>query len=225
MSTDDVSTDAIESVGILTDPVRRSLYSYVVAQPEPIGREKAATATGISRSLAAFHLDRLVDAELLTTTFRRLSGRSGPGAGRPAKLYARAPREHAVTLPPRRYDLAAELLASAVEKSKPARVALASAARKHGLELARGAQRPADDDELLAVTEVLVPLGYEPRVENGSVVLANCPFHALVESHNALVCGANLALLSGVVEGLGATGLEAVLEPAQGRCCVVVMVS
>jgi predicted ArsR family transcriptional regulator len=84
---------ALDDVAVLADPVRRSLYSHVAAQPEPVGRDAAAATAGISRSLAAFHLDRLVEAGLLAVTYRRLSGRTGPGAGRPAKLYARAPRD------------------------------------------------------------------------------------------------------------------------------------
>jgi len=104
---------AIDDVAVLSEPVRRALYAHVAEQPQPVGRDAAAVAVGVSRSLAAFHLDRLVDAGLLDVTYRRLSGRSGPGAGRPAKLYLRSSRQVELSLPARRYELAARLFADA----------------------------------------------------------------------------------------------------------------
>src|SRR5436309_13449272 len=99
----------IESIASLKEPLRRALYRYVVEQPEPISREQASRALSISRPLTAFHLDKLVEEGLLDVSFRRLNGRSGPGAGRPAKLYHRSTRQVAVSLPPRSYELAARL--------------------------------------------------------------------------------------------------------------------
>lgn len=207
----------LASVGALTEPVRRALYDFVAAAAEPVGREAAARAVGVTRSLAAFHLDRLVEARLLAATYRRLSGRSGPGAGRPAKLYQRSAREHSVTVPPRRYDLAAELLAEAVESSAPARRALTAAARRTGEGIA-GAQAGAGS--LDAAVGALRDHGFEPRAEGGQIVLANCPFHAIAVTHADLVCAANLALVEGVLAGLDGA-LTARLDPAPGRCCVV----
>ncbi|MDQ4069440.1 MAG: helix-turn-helix domain-containing protein, partial [Actinomycetota bacterium] len=105
------------AIASLQEPVRRALYRYVVAQRGEVSRDQAAEGVGVQRNLAAFHLDKLVEAGLLEATFRRLTGRTGPGAGRPAKLYRRSPSDHAVTLPPRQYELAAELLAEAVEEA------------------------------------------------------------------------------------------------------------
>src|SRR5437868_8151395 len=120
----------------LADPVRRELYRWVVAQAEPVSRDQAASGAGVPRHTAKFHLDRLVDQGLLETEFRRLTGRAGPGAGRPAKLYRRAARELAVSLPPRHYDTAADLLASAVTEATatqmPAAVVLGRLARLRG---------------------------------------------------------------------------------------------
>jgi predicted ArsR family transcriptional regulator len=65
---------------------------------------------GLPRATAAFHLDRLVEEDLLDVSYQR---RTGPGAGRPAKLYRRSPHQVAVSLPQRRYDLAGQLLSSA----------------------------------------------------------------------------------------------------------------
>lgn len=209
----------LESIGTLTEPVRRALYDFVVGSAEPVSRDAAASAAGVARSLAAFHLDRLVEARLLVASYRRLTGRSGPGAGRTSKLYERAPGEHAVTIPPRRYDLAAQLLAEAVDASGPARGALIDAARRTGQSI--GAAAAAASGDTLAVVEALRAHGFEPREESGRILLVNCPFHAVAMTHTALVCGANLALVEGIVSGAPAAGWRPELDPAPGRCCVV----
>jgi predicted ArsR family transcriptional regulator len=173
------------------------------------------------------HLDRLVAEGLLEATFRRLSGRSGPGAGRPAKLYRRATRQLEVSLPPRRYELAARLLADAVDNSAAtaAREALVASARLQGTEIGAEAKARAGEDasrERLreALVEALLTQGYEPEIEGDELRLRNCPFHALVSAHTQLVCGMNLALLEGVVGGLGREVANPVLAPRPGLCCV-----
>lgn len=211
----------LESIGTLTEPVRRALYDFVVGSGEPVSRDAAARAAGVTRSLAAFHLDRLVEARLLVASYRRLTGRSGPGAGRPSKLYERAPGEHAVTVPPRRYDLAAQLLAEAVASSAPAQGALNDAARRTGRSIGAAAAAGAAAGDTLAVVDALGAHGFEPREESGRILLANCPFHAVAVTHTALVCGANLALVEGIVSGAPEAGWRAELDPAPGRCCVV----
>jgi predicted ArsR family transcriptional regulator len=220
----------VAAIGSLQDPVRRALYRYVVSQPADVSRDDAAAAAGIQRQLAAFHLDKLVDAGLLETSYRRLSGRTGPGAGRPAKLYRRSASEHAVSLPPRQYDLAAELLANAVEEAgdRSARVALTDVARRFGRRLGeeirtRLGGRASRERRLSALAESLDRFGYEPRREAGAVRLANCPFHTLAEGHRELVCGMNLSLVKGVVEGMGADDLKPCLDFRPGECCVTVM--
>ena len=219
----------LSAIGSLQDSVRRSLYRYVVSQQGEVSREQAAAGVGIQRQLAAFHLDKLVDAGLLETTYRRLSGRTGPGAGRPAKLYRRSSSEHSVSLPPRQYDLAAELLATAVEEAgdRPARAALTEVADRFGRRLGeelriRLGSRASRERRLTALSDSLDTYGYEPRREAGAVRLANCPFHALAESHRELVCGMNLSLVKGVVEGMEAEDLQPCLDPRPGECCVTV---
>lgn len=221
--------EELSAIGSLHDPVRRSLYLYVVSQPDYVSREEAAAAVGIQRQLGAFHLDKLVEAGLLETSYRRLSGRTGPGAGRPAKLYRRSSSEHVVSLPPRKYDLAAELLAGAVEEAgdRSAREALSEVARRFGRRLgeevrSRLGARASRERRLTALGESLDRYGYEPRRENGSVRLSNCPFHALSETHKDLVCGMNLNLVEGAVEGMGAGDLDACMDPRPGECCVTV---
>ena len=223
----------LAAIGSLQDPVRRSLYRYVVAQPEEVSRDQAAEGVRVQRNLAAFHLDKLVEAGLLETSFRRLTGRTGPGAGRPAKLYRRSSSEHAVTLPPRQYELAAELLAEAVEEAGdgPVRESLAAVARRHGRRIGedlRGVTgaRAGRERRLGAVAEALAGHGYEPRREGPVLRLANCPFHALADRHRSLVCGMNLALLEGVIEGMAGGELEARPDPpGPGECCVSVTIT
>jgi predicted ArsR family transcriptional regulator len=117
MPSDDLD-ERITGVASLAEPQRRALYRFVVERGGAVSKDEAATAMGVARSVAAFHLDRLVADGLLTTEFRRLTGRQGPGAGRPAKLYRRAKGELSVSLPARQYDLAAGLLAAAVSDDK-----------------------------------------------------------------------------------------------------------
>ncbi|WP_309066733.1 helix-turn-helix transcriptional regulator [Microbacterium sp.] len=219
----DVSSDAA-SIGTLADDTRRALYEHVCAQAEPVGREAVASALDIPVHMARFHLDKLVDAGLLETEFRRLSGRSGPGAGRPSKLYRRAAQTITVSLPERRYDLVGHLLAAAIERSGdglPLDAALDEVARDEGRRA--GAALPRDDeDELERAARALRMQGYEPRSADDALILANCPFDSLARDHTALVCSANHSYVDGVLDGLGCAHLRARLEPADGLCCVAV---
>ncbi|BCB82345.1 helix-turn-helix domain-containing protein [Phytohabitans flavus] len=206
--------DDLEALALLTDPVRRSAYQAVVdAGAEPVGRDEVAAALGVGRTLAAFHLDKLVDAGLLEVSFARRTGRSGPGAGRPAKLYRRAAGEHVVSVPPRAYLSAAELLAEGVERAG-ADAAVYEVAREHGREVGAAAGAGADPVEVLASS------GYEPETDDAAVRLRNCPFHQLATRFPPLVCGMNLALVEGVLEGAAAAQWRARLDPGPGYCCV-----
>ena len=218
----------LASLSTLDDPVRRRLYEVVTRQPGPVGRDEAAAAAGVGRALAVYHLDKLVESGLLAATYQRPAGRSGPGAGRPAKLYARADREFTVTVPPRSYELAARLLVQAVEAddSGRSRAALGQAARRLGADLGRGYRGPHESAQRDVehgddVVGVLTRQGYEPcRGGDGVIRLRNCPFHQLAERHREVVCGMNLTLVEGLVEGLGADGWRPVLDPRPGYCCV-----
>ncbi|MGW4699677.1 helix-turn-helix transcriptional regulator [Streptomyces sp. NPDC004285] len=209
----------IDAIAVLQDPVRRRLYEYVVAQGREVGRDEAAEGVGVARTLAAHHLDRLTGAGLLESGSRRLTGRSGPGAGRPAKVYTRAPAERSVSLPGRDYRTAADLLAEAAEEAG-LDAGLRAAARRRG-EALRGAEGPHGLEEAAAL---LAARGYEPYVEGDgerSVVrMRNCPFHAVAERFPPLVCGMNLALLEGLLGG--DESVRARMDARPGECCVVV---
>ncbi|MFB6615201.1 helix-turn-helix transcriptional regulator [Streptomyces sp. NPDC056367] len=221
----------IDVIAVLQDPVRRRLYEYVAAQGREVGRNEAAEAAGVARTLAAHHLDKLTEAGLLESGSRRLTGRTGPGAGRPAKVYTRARTERAVSLPARDYRTAAELLAEAAEQAG-LDAGLSTAARRRG-EALRGSATPCSGLE--EATGVLAARGYEPYLEGAEgaegaegevegsapvVRMRNCPFHAVAERFPPLVCGMNLALLEGL---LGSDGpVRARMDPRPGECCVVV---
>jgi predicted ArsR family transcriptional regulator len=207
----------LAALASLGDPLRRALYRSVTSRDGGVGRDEAAAAVGVSRALAAYHLDKLVEAGLLDIRFERRTGRRGPGAGRTAKLYLRSASPVEVALPARDYELMAGLLARAVEAdpSGGAGIALDRAARAMGAEVA--AERGRGDAE---VASVLADRGYEPYRDEGVLRLRNCPFGRLAEAHRDLVCQANLAFMEGLLDGLGRAGLRAVLEPRPGRCCV-----
>jgi predicted ArsR family transcriptional regulator len=207
--------ERVAAVTALHDPTRRALLDLVARSDAPVSRDDAAQALGLSRRATAAHLDRLAEDGLLAVEFRRLTGRTGPGAGRPAKLYRRAADEVAVTIPERRYDLAGELLAAAIEEAahsgEPAHDVLMRLARETGLAIGTAAG---------TLDKALEDYGFEPRADgDGGVVLGNCPFHRLAQRHTDLVCHLNLELLRGV--GEGAHERQTVtLDPSPGRCCV-----
>jgi predicted ArsR family transcriptional regulator len=217
----------LASVSCLDDRVRGRLYAFVSGRDEPAGRDEAAAAVGIGRALAVYHLDKLVEAGLLTASYRRPPGRSGPGAGRPAKVYARSRGEFTVTVPVREYELAARLLVQAVatDRSGQALAALQAAAWHLGADLARrhqAGQAPGAPPRP-ALESALSEHGYAPwRDEAGTVRMRNCPFRHLAELEPELVCHMNLTLIQGLVAGLDAEGPQPVLDPEPEHCCVAI---
>jgi predicted ArsR family transcriptional regulator len=214
----------------LGDPIRRALYRYVADRGVPISREEAAQAAGISRPLAAYHLDKLVDDGLLEPRYHHRGGRRGPGAGRPTKHYVRADRQIELSLPARDYAALAELLAGAVEAdpSRTASAALNRAAATLGAELgteaASGVAPDGDPDQVLAaVRQALAARGYEPYDgPDGTIRLRNCPFDRIAAQHRQVVCGANHAMLQALTDQLDGDPptVRAVLDLQPGRCCV-----
>jgi predicted ArsR family transcriptional regulator len=206
--------DRWSAVTALADRSRRALYDYVRRQDHPVSREEAAGATRMSRGLAAFHLDKLVEAGLLSARYE--SPPEQPrGRGRAPKVYQAADAGLAITIPERRYELIAEILADAVADD-PAHAD--DGARRHARRRgqALGAQLRGAD-----LLDVLAGLGFEPQGASGEpVALRNCPFHALATRQTALVCGLNHAFLAGLVQGLDVTGIHARLAPRAGACCV-----
>ena len=207
--------DSVAELSALDDPVRRRLYHYVASSNQPVARDDAAVATGISHALAAYHLDKLADAGILAVSYARPAGRTGPGAGRPAKRYTRTQRELSASVPPRTYALLARLLAEAVTVGGCHTVdsAVATAAQQAG-------QDSVAND---GVIDALCRCGYEPAATaDGDIELRNCPFHQLAQQYPELVCSLNLHLIQGMLVAAGDEPGRAVLAPRPGRCCVMV---
>jgi predicted ArsR family transcriptional regulator len=209
----------------LAEPRRRDVFHFVAAQVDSVSRDDVAAGIGMNRPLAAHHLDRLVDAGLLVATFARPAGRGGPGAGRPAKRYAAADTEVTVSVPPRRYDVAARIFARALTCEGEPRSAVPAIAAEEGRAagLAHAAGAPLGIEATLSrAAHLLECLGYAPERTPSCVRLRNCPFHGVLDVAPELMCGANHAFLTGVLDGLrGSPRVTAVLEPGPGtECCV-----
>jgi len=217
----------LQRLALLADPTRAALYQLVAGAEDPISRDQAAAALGIGRPLAAFHLDRLAAAGLLAVEYRRLSGKQGPGAGRPAKLYRRTAEALEVSVPPRSYRLLSTVLADAAINSAN-RKATHAAARRAGEAIGSRARqaagsRPSRGRLLEAAASALAAEGFEPRLDHsGALRLTNCPFDAVAADRRPLICGElNRGLIEGIADGLGAGKLQASLEPQPGACCMV----
>jgi predicted ArsR family transcriptional regulator len=223
-----VDRAAVAAVAALDDDVRRALYAHVRAAGAPVTREDAATAVGISRKLAAFHLDKLVDLGLLRSGIGEVRNRR---VGRTPLVYEPTDTDITVHVPERTPEVLAGILVDAVTEAKanePARTAALRLARRHGAELGAAVRtrlgRPgrlgAERAGRMA-SDVLAGQGFEPYCEGSAVRLRNCPFHALAQRAPEFVCGLNREYLAGVVDGLGAeSSLTAELAPRPGECCV-----
>jgi predicted ArsR family transcriptional regulator len=209
-----MNRDSLRAIGRLADPVRRRLYDIVASRSQPTSREAAAEEAGIRRSLAAYHLDKLVAEGLLETSYARTGERTGPGAGRTAKLYRRSDAEFSASLPPRDYERAAVLLAAALahEPTGAARAALVDGAYRLG----------HDADPLV---NALAATGYEPVCAGADIRLRNCPFHHLAEQHRDLICGMNVSLVQGMIDALPGDGRTARLDRGATGCCVAIAAS
>jgi predicted ArsR family transcriptional regulator len=221
MAPESCGPSAYSAIGALADPVRRRLYDVVSASTDGVGREEAAREAGVPVHTARFHLDKLVEEGLLAVDHRRLTGRTGPGAGRPAKVYRRSVAEVAISLPARGYDLVGQVFAAAVERSlegAPLPEALTAEGRAAGHR--DGAAYAGKGGELERCAGVLAARGFEPTRVGEGLVLRNCPFDALARDHTALVCGVNRDYVGGVLDGLGCRHTAARLDPGPDRCCV-----
>lgn len=221
----------IGGIAALCQPLRRDLYRLLCERDGWVSRDDASDALDVPRSVAAFHLDKLVEAGVVEVTFERTSGRTGPGAGRPAKLYRRSSAEVSASVPERRYDLAGSLLAAAIAEADQTGMPVAeclsttahSAGRLIGEESAAATgSRPKRTARRQALLDLLARHGYEPTLgKRGEIALLNCPFHRLAEQHRSLVCGMNLDFLGGLLDGIDHTErLDARLAPEPGYCCV-----
>lgn len=224
------SESGIAKAAVLADDQRRAIYAFVRSAGRPVTREDVAQANGISWRLAAFHLEKLLEQDLLKSHYARPPERGGPGAGRSAKYYEPSDLQVEVTIPDRRYDLAGRFLVEAIQSEKPgelARETLLRVATEKGRELGedvrrkRRLRRPGPERTLALLEDVLRDYGFEPyRDDRRIVALRNCPFHALAKLAPDLVCEMNRAFLEGVLRGMGNDNVDSVLACKPGDCCV-----
>jgi len=225
---EDVQSDAaLSAAAVLADEHRRRMYTFIRQADSPVTRDEAAAAVGISRKLAAFHLDKLVEAGLLRASYARPAGLRR--AGRTPKAYEPSGVDLHLSIPQREHALLAGILVDAVSgaSAEGASQAALRVAAQHGSELGadeRGRLRPGRlgaERALTVACGVLERHGFEPvRAEPTRVWLRNCPFEPLAARAPDLVCGINQAFLAGFLDGLGATTTAAVLAPRPGACCV-----
>ena len=205
----------LAAVASLGDEKRRQIFELIAASDGAVGRDDAALALGLPRSTASFHLDRLVQDGLLAVEFHKASGKSGPGSGRPAKMYRQAAGEVAASIPDRNYDLAGELLVAAIEHSTATGSAvgeslLATSYRK-GHDLAAGSP---------SLEDFMAGEGYQPRSDGaGGFVLGNCPFHQLSDGHSEVVCAMNGSFLQGAAAACGEQEERVAPNSVPGQCC------
>jgi len=216
--------EEVSRIALLDNPIRAALYRELVQRDDWLGRDEAAERAEVPRSVAAFHLEKMCEAGLIEAKYVRTSGRTGPGAGRTSKLYRRSDRETAVSLPERKYSFVGHLLAAAVEEStrtgEDVGAVAARLAAEKGAELAEDSGGPRKRLAAEALIGVLRDVGYEPRIVKDEILLRNCPFHELSRQHTELVCGMNLDLLKGLVEGITNGKMTPRLAPEPGMCCV-----
>jgi predicted ArsR family transcriptional regulator len=207
--------ERLRAVASLGEPVRKDLFDLVRGSGRPLSRDDCAAELGLPRSTVRAHLDRLVEEQLLVVEFRKVGEKTGPGSGRPTKLYTAAHSEVSASVPPRHYDLAAGLLAAAVQRSidtgADIRQCLADVARQEGRRL--GSQAGT-------IHELLVNAGYSPESDGeGGTVMANCPFHRLSQDHAGVMCALNGSLLGGALEGCGDASHTLAPDEKVSHCC------
>ncbi|MFJ7949444.1 helix-turn-helix transcriptional regulator [Streptomyces sp. NPDC096354] len=224
----DAADSAIDSVSALNEDSRRRMFTFIRRAHRAVTRDEAAASVGISRKLAAFHLDKLVDAGLLRARYETPGGIRK--VGRQPKVYEPTDAQITVNIPDRRHELLADLLLDAVltesadENAAQAAVRAAEQRGRRMGEAVRDESRPGrlgPERGLTACERLLDQYGYEPVRETPTLLrLRNCPFHPLAAKAPDLVCGMNQAFLSGCLDGLQVNGVQAVLAPEPGECCV-----
>ena len=219
---------AVGAVAALDDAARRSIYAFVASSGGPVTRAQVAHAVGISRKLAAFHLDKLVRVGLLVT--RTDTARTSVTRGRRPKVYERSSTEMAVTLPARRPADLADMLVEAIGTAtpdEPARTAAIRVAEQRGRDLGAATRtqvrggRIGAERALMLGESVLRERGFEPLREAPTTLrLRNCPYRPVAGDAPELVCHMNQRFFAGFLAGLGAESVQAHLVPRDRECCV-----
>ena len=221
--------EAAVAVAALADELRGRIYAFVRGQPRPVSRDEVARQMGISRGLAAFHLDKLIETGWLSASYARPPGRGGRGAGRTSKYYEPSERQIEVSIPARRYDMIAKILLAAMQQAatdERAQDAARRIASERGEQLGKQARKVARigssrvKPALAMSKDILTACGFEPQDEKCGIALNNCPYKALVEEAREIVCPINQSFIEGMVRGLGNKAVEVVPVQRPRGCCV-----
>jgi predicted ArsR family transcriptional regulator len=207
--TDTTEAQIERLAGALGDPTRRRVFFTVREAGDAVSKDDVARAVGIDRRLAGFHLDKLVDQGFLVAEFHRRTGRSGPGAGRPAKHYRLAEAELTVGLPERHYDLLASLLLKAASDESGAtgqdvldRVGYEFGYQVGLTEIAGGRTRPGQEgvDAVTEVVRLLSRYGFAAEADGtGTIRACACPFEELAFGDPERICGLDRAIWKGML--------------------------
>ena len=222
-----------QSIGDLTsslgDPTRRGIYITVREAPEPATASQIADLFSIHPNVARHHLDRLAEDGYLEVTRRRPDGKSGPGAGRPAKCYTATTKEIDLHFPARRYDLLSELLVRVIERIDPGNLAdiAADIGREYGSEIASEIGAPSEsgfDTAVKAVALAMTGMGFatDSDADTRRLLTSHCPFADTAIKHPEVVCSLDRGIVSGLMEGLSHDWrpVQVVSHPGLAEDCV-----
>jgi len=219
-----MTRNRLQPLDAVGTPALRAALLYVRGRSAPVSAEELAAAQGVHANVARSRLDRLVEAGLLLSHFERRTGRTGPGAGRPAKIYAPAPETTAVEFPERNFaDLVALLVDELPPRARTKRLREVGAGFARRL-LERTPVKPVRDLRrgLERVCQALGELGFQATVEEVDghrAVLSTpiCPLRPLVVAHPELV-EVDRGMWCGLVEA-GVAGARAETVSCETRDC------
>lgn len=211
------------SIGDLTaslgDPTRRAIYIAVRQSAEPVTSSSIAELFRLHPNVARHHLDRLAADGYLQVTHRRPSGRSGPGAGRPAKCYEATGKPIDLHFPAQRPDLLLDLLSRVIDGVGASNVAEVAEAvgREYGSSLAAEIGEPDAPGYATAVTAVaraMRGIGFqtEPEPDSRRILTSHCPFGEAATDHPEVFCSLDRGIVAGMMGAMRQV-CEPVLTP------------
>ena len=200
------------SIGDLTaalgDPTRRGIYLAVRQSPEPVTSARIAELFTIHPNVARHHLDRLAEDGYLRVTHQRRNGRTGPGAGRPAKCFEATSKSISLH-PGRRYDLLVELLVRVLDRVKSEGIGLIAeqVGRDYGRDIAQSIGTPQDpgyEAAVQALVRVMGGVGFEVSADpHGQRLLtSHCPFGEAATGHPEVICSLDRGMVAGIMGAL-----------------------
>lgn len=212
----------------LGDPTRRAVYIAIRESTGPMSTAGIAELFDIHPNVARHHLDKLAADGYLDVTHRRPNGRTGPGAGRPAKYYAVSSKQIDVHFPTHRHDVLSDMLVRIIDRIAPdnIREVAEQVGTEVGRELAGEIGSPEDtgyEGAVKAVVRAMTGIGFgvSSDVAGQRLLMSHCPFGDTAAAHPEVVCSLDRGMVRGLMGSLE-HACEPVLHPAAGsdRDCV-----